>query len=58
MLYVAIWYVLLYQMAAMHLYSFILLFSYVCAFFACWAFINLILYGPYIILQYIHNPTR
>ena len=38
--------VLLYQMAAMHLYSSILMFSYVCTFFVCWAFINLILYGP------------
>ena len=36
--------VLLYQTAAMHLYSFILMCSYVCTFFACWAVINWILY--------------
>ena len=35
--------VLLNQIAAMHLYSFILMFSYICIIFACWAVINLIL---------------
>ena len=34
---------LLYHIAAMHLYSFILMFSYICIIFACWAFMNLTL---------------
>ena len=47
--------VLLYQIAAVHLHSFILIFSYICIIFACWAFMNLTLEGPCIIFCNIYT---
>ena len=38
--------------------SFSLMVLYVCILFAYWALINLTLYAPCIILQYVYKPTN
>ena len=51
------WKVLLYQIAALHLYSFSLMMMYLWTLFVCCALINLTLYVPCIILQCVYKPT-
>ena len=46
-----------YHIAALLLYSFSLMFLYLYVCFACWALINLILYGPCIVI-YLRNKNQ
>ena len=50
--------VLLYQIAALHFVQLFLMVLYIYKLFACWALMNLTLYAPCVILQYVYKPTR